>query len=146
MRQRIALMVLLLAMVGGSFGSLFPAAPSPFSPDECAGRREQLMATAGEGLIVLFGETSPRPGARFRQDNDFYYLTGCNDGEAALVMLAASGEAHLFLPEQSAHEIMIEGGNLLTEDGAAARLKLKSIAGLSALDEFWRASSRRSAP
>jgi Xaa-Pro aminopeptidase len=136
MRQRIALMVLLLAMVGGSPNSLFSAAPSPFSPDECARRRVQLMATAREGLIVLFGETSPRPGARFRQDNDFYYLTGCNDREAALVLLAARGEAHLFLPEQSAREIMVDGGNLLTEDGAAARLKLKSIAGLSALDEF----------
>ena len=136
MRQRIALAVLLLAMAGGVSGSLFPAAPSPFAPDECAGRRAQLMAAAREGLIILFGETAPHPGARFRQDNDFYYLTGCDDRGAVLVLVAARGEAHLFLPEQGPREIMVDGANLLGDAGAASRLKLRSVAGLSALDEF----------
>ncbi len=94
------------------------------------------METAREGLIVLFGETSSRPGARFRQDNDFYYLTGSDDRGAVLVLVAPRAEAHLFLPEQGPREIMVDGANLLRDPGAAPRLKLKSVAGLSALDEF----------
>ncbi len=134
MKQTITLAVLLLAIAGGV---LFPAPPAPFSPGECARRRARLMKNAGEGLIILFGETSAHPGARFRQDNDFYYLTGSDDQGAVLVLAAARGEAHLFLPEQGPREIMVDGANnLLSAEGAAARLLLTSVSGLSALDEF----------
>lgn len=133
MKQAITLAVLLLAMAGGA---LFSAPPAPFSPDECARRRSRLMKDAGEGLIILFGETAAPPGARFRQDNDFYYLTGSDDQGAVLVLAASRGEAHLFLPEQGPREIMVDGANLLRADGAASRLRLASVSGLSALDEF----------
>jgi Xaa-Pro aminopeptidase len=125
--------VLLLTICRGIFAA---GLSDPFSADECAQRRARLMASAGSGLIVLFGATSPLPGLRFRQDNDFYYLTGCDDRGAVLVMIVARNEAHLFLTEQGAREIMVDGANLLKDSGAAVRLKLKSIAGLSALDEF----------
>lgn len=112
------------------------AAAGPFSAEECAGRRARLMAKAGEGLIVLFAATDPVPGMRFRQDNDFYYLGGVEDRGAVLVLDAARKEAHLFLPEQGAREVMVEGANLLRQEGAAARLGFVRVAGLSALDEF----------
>jgi len=132
-RHRLVLLVLFLA----AFSSPLPAtSSSPFSPEECARRRAQLMETAREGLVVLFGETQAPPGSRFRQDNDFYYLTGINDSGAVLVLVNAKAEAHLFLPEQGEREIMVGGANLLRDADAAARLKLRSIAGLSALDEF----------
>jgi Xaa-Pro aminopeptidase len=128
----VALLVLLAAVVA----AVAAPAGGPFSPDECAQRRARLMREAGNGVIVLFGATEPFPGARFRQDNDFHYLTGVDDRNAVLVMLAARGEAFLFLPEQNPREIMVDGANLLKETGAAARLKLKALLGLSALDEF----------
>ena len=133
MTRRPALAFLLLPVIAGV---ALAAASAPFSPDECARRRAQLMETAREGLVVLFGETQAPPGSRFRQDNDFYYLTGINDSGAVLVLVSAGAEAHLFLPEQGAREIMVGGANLLRAADAAARLKLTSIAGLSALDEF----------
>jgi Xaa-Pro aminopeptidase len=133
MKKTIIPIVLMLAFCSGAFAA---GLSDPFSADECAQRRAKLMASAGTGVIVLFGATSPLPGLRFRQDNDFFYLTGSDDRGAVLVMVAARNEAHLFLPEQSAREIMVDGANLLQESGAAARLKLKSLAGLSALDEF----------
>jgi Xaa-Pro aminopeptidase len=136
MRQRTAAAFLLLFILGLAPGLLFPAPSSPFAPDECARRRARLMKTAAEGLIVLFGETTAPPGSRFRQDNDLYYLTGVDDSGAVLVLVNARAEAHLFLPEQGAREIMVSGANLLRDEGAAARLRLKSIAGLSLLDEF----------
>jgi Xaa-Pro aminopeptidase len=127
---------LLLLVLGLAAGAHSPAPVAPFAPDECARRRAQLMATAGEGLTVLFGATAAAPGSRFRQDNDFFYLTGVDDSGAVLVLENARTEAHLFLPEQGAREIMVSGANLLRDAGAAARLRLNSIAGLSALDEF----------
>ena len=39
----------------------------------------------------MFGSTMPLNGIRFRQDNDFYYLTGNADVNAVLVMDAATG-------------------------------------------------------
>jgi Xaa-Pro aminopeptidase len=133
MKKSIVPIVLLLVFCGGAFAA---GSTGPFSADECAQRRAKLMASAGSGVIVLFGATSPLPGLRFRQDNDFYYLTGSDDRGAVLVMVVSRNEAHLFLPEQSAREIMVDGANLLQESGAAARLKLKSLDGLSGLDEF----------
>ena len=135
MSRRAAPALLLLAL-GLAAGVLSAASAAPFAPEECARRRAQLMAAAGEGLTVLFGATAAAPGSRFRQDNDFYYLTGVEDSGAVLVLENARSGAHLFLPEQSAREIMVSGANLLRDAGAAARLRLKSIAGLSALDEF----------
>lgn len=113
-----------------------PAAAQPFASEECAARRARLMAEAGTGLIILFGATDAPPGSRFRQDNDFFYLTGCDDRGAVLVMLAAQGQAHLFLPEQGPREILVEGANRLGQEGVAASLRLTRVAGLSALDEF----------
>ena len=37
------------------------------------------MAQIKDGMIILFGESMPQPGAHFRQDNDFYYFTGIED-------------------------------------------------------------------
>jgi Xaa-Pro aminopeptidase len=136
MRQRPAAAWLLLFIIGLAPGLLFPAPASPFAPEECALRRARLMKNAADGLIVLFGETTAAPGSRFRQDNDLYYLTGVDDSGAVLVLVSARGEAHLFLPEQGAREIMVSGANRLRDNGAAARLRLNSIAGLSVLDEF----------
>lgn len=136
MRKRTAAAFLPLFLLGLAPGLLFPAPSSPFAPDECARRRARLMKTAADGLIVLFGETSAPPGSRFRQDNDFYYLTGVEDSGAVLVLENPRAEAHLFLPEQGAREVMVSGANLLRDAGAAARLRLRSISGLSALDEF----------
>ncbi len=140
--KRSIIPALLLAVASG----LFSSPPAPFSPDECARRRGRMIAAAGEGLILLFGETDAPAGARFRQDNDFYYLTGCDDRGAVLVMLAPGGEAHLFLPEQGPREIMVEGANLLRREEAASRWQLTRVAGLSALDEFLARQMRMARP
>ena len=133
MKKSLTLALLLLFI---AIGTLYSGPSDPFSPDECAQRRARLMKSVGEGLIILFGATAAPPGSRFRQDNDFYYLTGIDDRGAALVLVAGKSEARLFLPEQSPREIMVDGANLLRNAGAAARLKLKSIEGLALLDEF----------
>ena len=84
-----------------------------YPPAEFAARRAALAKAAGSGTIVLFGKTEPAPGIRFRQDNDFFYLTGNEDLNAALVINAATGDSTLYLPRQGAGDIRALGRNWL---------------------------------
>ncbi len=107
-----------------------------YSADEFAGRRQRLATALERGTLVMFGATEASPGIRFRQDNDFFYLTG-NEGEnAALVMDAPSGQSHLFIPKLTPVEIRYEGGNWLEEPDAARKYGFASIQPLSGLHEF----------
>ena len=89
--------------------ALFLAAPRAermgYSADEFAARRQRLAARLQQGTLVMFGATEAAPGLRFRQDNDFFYLTGSEALNAVLVMDAPSGQSHLFIPKLSATEI-----------------------------------------
>jgi Xaa-Pro aminopeptidase len=103
---------------------------------EFAARREKLARLIGRGTLVMFGATSSAPGLRFRQDNDFYYLTGNESLHAALVMDAQTGAAHLFLPKLTETEVRYEGSNWLEEQGAAKTYGFASIQPVSAFNEF----------
>ena len=142
MRQRAATVVLLLLAVAWS------PAPSAermgYAPGEFGARRERLAKVLKRGTVVMFGATSASPGVRFRQDNDFFYLTGNESLNAALVMDAATGESHLFLPKLSAAEIRYEGSNWLEEPDAARVYGFTTIQPLQGMHEFL--ARRGSAP
>jgi Xaa-Pro aminopeptidase len=78
----------------------------------------------------------PLNGIRFRQDNDFYYLTGNADVNAVLVMDAATADAWLFLPEQGAREIRSDGKNWLSQGDQAKAWGFAGIQPLTELTEF----------
>jgi Xaa-Pro aminopeptidase len=107
-----------------------------FSRDEFVKRRQALLGSVKEGVVILFGETDAPPPAHFRQDNDFYYFTGCEDANAILVIAAGTGEAFLFLPQQTPREDMVSGPNLLKDPAAKDRLALADIFPLSYFDEY----------
>ena len=86
-----------------------------YPPAEFAARRQALAKALGKGTVVLFGRTTPQAGIRFRQDNDFYYFTGNEDLNAAMVLNAATGAATLYVPPQTAGEIRALGKNWLTD-------------------------------
>jgi Xaa-Pro aminopeptidase len=134
MRQRAATVVLLLLAIAWS------SAPSAermgYAPGEFVARRERLARVLKRGTLVMFGAPGASPGVRFRQDNDFFYLTGNESLNAALVMDAATGESHLFLPKLSATEIRYEGGNWLEEPDAARLYGFTTIQPLQRMYEF----------
>jgi Xaa-Pro aminopeptidase len=88
------------------------------------------------GTVVLFGDVDIPAGAHFRQDNDFFYFSGNEDLGAVLVLTAEARQSLLFLPEQSAREIMVDGPNLLKDPEAKAKTGLTDIFPLTYLDEF----------
>jgi Xaa-Pro aminopeptidase len=107
-----------------------------YTPEEFAGRRARLAKALERGTLVMFGATDASPGVRFRQDNDFFYLTGNESLNAVLVMDAPSGQSHLFIPRLSATEIRYEGGNWLEEPNAGRKYGFASVQPLSSLNEF----------
>lgn len=92
-------------------------------------RRERLAAEKPDGVIILLGleEAEGRPGpSRFRQQNEFYYLTGWNEpGAAALLLPARDGGAYremLFLPRRDAHDEVWRGARVDPKSKDASRL------------------------
>ena len=120
----------LLASVPGAAERLgYPAS-------EFIARRKALGQALGSGTALMFGSTMPLNGIRFRQDNDFYYLTGNTDVNAVLVMDAATADAWLFLPAQGAREIRSDGKNWLSQGDQAKTWGFAGIQPLSELTEF----------
>jgi Xaa-Pro aminopeptidase len=107
------LAALVVAAAGFTIG--LSAARMGYPPAEFAARRQALATSLGKGTVILFGRTEPQAGIRFRQDNDFYYFTGNEDLNAAMVLNAGTGAATLYLPPQTASEIRALGKNWLTD-------------------------------
>jgi Xaa-Pro aminopeptidase len=111
-----------------------------YSPAEFIARRERLVtalrAQAPESTVILFSASGSTPGLRFRQDHDFYYLTGSEALNAVLVIDVGSGAAHAFMPKLAASQVQFTGGNWLDETGAAQKYGFASIQPITALKEF----------
>ncbi|MBC7362010.1 MAG: aminopeptidase P N-terminal domain-containing protein [Candidatus Aminicenantes bacterium] len=107
-----------------------------YSAQEFERRRLALMEAVGEGMIILFANPGNSGAGHFRQDNDFFYFTGCEDANAILVMLPATKDSILFVPQKTDREKMMEGGNSLDDPEAKDRLRLKAIYPVSYFEEF----------
>ena len=107
-----------------------------YSHEEFSRWRTQLMERVDDGMIVLFGNCMPQPGAHFRQDNDFYYFTGIEDASAILIMLPQTKRSILFLPRQTDREVQFEGANLLRDKEAGRKTDLWDVQPLDYVDEF----------
>ena len=111
-----------------------------YAPEEFTARRERLVnvlrGQAPQSTVILFSASASTPGLRFRQDHDFYYLTGSEALNAVLVIDVASGAAHAFMPKLSASQVQFTGGNWLDEPGAAKKYGFASVQPITALKEF----------
>jgi len=107
-----------------------------YPPAEFTARRDKLAQAVERGLVVMFGSTQAPAGLRFRQDNDFFYLTGNESVNGVLVIDAATKASHLFLPKLTPTQVRYEGGNWLDETDAAKAHGFTSIQPITALGEF----------
>lgn len=67
-----------------------------------AGRRAALLANLEGGIVLVRGLPAPREYVPFRQDKTFWYLTGVESPDAALVLDVKSKKQILFLPKPNA--------------------------------------------
>ncbi|HEY2346169.1 MAG TPA: aminopeptidase P N-terminal domain-containing protein [Xanthomonadaceae bacterium] len=93
---------------------------------EHARRRRQLMRMIGENAIVVLPAALPRIRSNdthygYRQDSDFWYLTGFPEPEAVLVLVPgrAHGEALLFCRERDPAREAWDGPRAGTEGAVA---------------------------
>ena len=107
-----------------------------------ARRRQQLMQAAGEGSILILPAAPERVRSRdtqypYRQDSDFWYLTGCDEPEAVLVLVPGRkhGEAILFCRERDLEREAWDGPRLGPE-GAVAALGLDDAYPIADIDEI----------
>ncbi len=110
-----------------------------FPPEEFSERRSRLcerLEADQPGDLLLFAETMPRPGVRFRQDHDFWYLTGIESRNAAIVIDPTDCQTTLFLPVQGEREKFIDGPNWLDDPEAAIAYGLSAVQPITYLPEF----------
>ena len=131
---------LVTCLVVFSAGNWLVAERFGYPPEEFAARRERLVnalrTESPDGTVILFAASSSTPGLRFRQDHDFYYLTGSEARNAVLVIDVRTGAAHAFMPKLSRTEVQFTGGNWLDENGAAKKYGFASIQPITALRDF----------
>lgn len=65
------------------------------------GRRIELARRVKSGVVVLLGLPNPRNNRTFRQDKNFWYLTGIESPDVAVVMDLDAGSEALFLSPAS---------------------------------------------
>lgn len=87
-----------------------------------AGRRAALADAVGEGVLVFRGQPDTRAYRRFHQDKSFWWLTGIESPNAALVMDTRTGEEVLFLAKQNLGSERWEGEKWDASDAWVQRL------------------------
>jgi len=95
------------------------AAGGPDDNSFYAARREALMHRIEGSVAVLQGAPETRAYTPFRQDNNFYYLTGVEAPGALLLLDGARRQTILFLPSRDQNRERWEGPRL--SPGAEAR-------------------------
>lgn len=105
-------------------------------------RRKQLMQSVGKGNIALIGSASMHTRNRdvdfpFRQDSDFYYLTGFNEPDALAVFIPGreKGEYILFCREFDEKKALWEGAHSGLE-GATAHYEADDSFPIDDLDDI----------
>ncbi len=105
-------------------------------------RRKQLMQHIGKGNIALIGSAAVRARNRdvnypFRQDSDFYYLTGFNEPDSLAVFIPGrkQGEYILFCREFDEKKALWEGAHAGLE-GATVHYKADDSFPIDDLDDI----------
>ena len=119
-----------------------PAIDRALSPKACARRRAQLMQMVGEDAILILPAAPERVRSRdthypYRQDSDFWYLTGFDEPQAVLVLAPGRkhGEALMFCRERDPEREGWDGPRLGPE-GAVEALALDDAWDIDDIDDI----------
>jgi Xaa-Pro aminopeptidase len=83
-------------------------------PKEFERRREAVGQEMKDGVLLLFARQVEPEAEHYREDNDFYYLTGIADPGAVLLFDAKTRQAALFEPAQAPRKKQVYGPNVLS--------------------------------
>jgi Xaa-Pro aminopeptidase len=95
----------------------FPLFSTDFPPEEFAKRRAAVYDAIGANSVaILQGAPTPDGYTRFRQSNDFYYLSGVEVPNAYLLLDPVERKTILYLPHRNERRELGEGTVLSVED------------------------------
>lgn len=135
MKKNLNILLLSVWLVLLSFPSIkaqegVPLFTTDFPPQEFAERRAKVFAQIGEnGVAILQGAPSPAAYVRFRQSNEFYYLSGIEVPHAYLLLDGAQQTVTLYLPHRNEARERSEGKLLSAEDAEM----IKQLSGINAV-------------
>jgi Xaa-Pro aminopeptidase len=128
--KKLAVLFALVLPFSGSAQEGFSYFTSDFPPEEFAGRRAEVYKAIGAtGLALLQGAPSPAGYTRFRQVNEFYYLSGVEVPHAYLLLDGAAKRTSLYLPRRNEGRERSEGKVLSAEDA----VELTRLTGVDAV-------------
>ncbi len=134
--MRRIILFLSLTLAAGLTAQDIPLFTRDFPPEEFAARRAKIYDAIGtSGLAVLQGAPSTGDYTRFRQHNDFYYLTGIETPRAYAILDGEKRTAMLFLPHRNEARERGEGKMLSAEDGELVT-KLSGIESVGSTEAF----------
>ncbi len=106
-----------------------------FTAADFAARRAKLLEQIGGGIAVLQGAELREDFVSFRQDNNFYYLSGVEIPNAAMLLDGKSKKSYLFVPDNISNDIkeeaLIKAGN-----EAAKQYKFDAVISKTRLSDF----------
>jgi Xaa-Pro aminopeptidase len=91
-----------------------------FTPQDFEARRSKVMEKIGDGFLILQGAELPEAYVKFRQDNNFYYLTGVEVPDAVLILDGKSKQSILLVPDNTPNDIKAEAFIKPGNDAAVA--------------------------
>ena len=101
-----------------------------FPPEEFAARRAAIYDAIGTSAIaVLQGAPGPAGYVRFRQSNEFYYLSGIEIPYSYLLLDGSQRRATLYLPHRNEGRERAEGKTLTPEEATL----VKELSGIDAV-------------
>jgi len=107
-----------------------PLFTSDFPPEEFRARRGAIYDAIGKDFALLQGAPSPAGYTRFRQSNDFYYLSGIESPHAYLLLDGETRRSTLFLLHRNVARERAEGKLLSAEDADL----VKKLTGIDAVE------------
>ena len=135
MSSRTLSVALLLALLvtAGTRAQAPPLFTESLPRDEFAARRARVFEAIGDSVAVIEGATEYPAYVRFRQNNQFFYLTGVEVPRAIALLDGRTKQTTLFLQPRNEAAERMEGPVLVPGDEAA---RLTGVDAVRARDEF----------
>lgn len=127
MRVSILLGTFVLLFGTGMLQAQAPLYTDAFPPDEFAARRSRVMETIGDGAVVMQGATEYPGYVKFRQNNQFFYLTGVEVPRAILLIDGRAKTSTLYLQPRNERSESSEGPVLVPGEEAARLTGIEAV-------------------
>lgn len=111
-----------------------------FTPAEFSARRAKVMATIGDGVAIVSGAHDTATYTKFRQNAQFFYLTGVEVPRSIVLIDGRTKSSTLFLPPHGSLE-RSEGPLLGPDDEAKKITGIEQVADRSAFEAALKALS-----